>query len=149
MSSREDRGNGSPLFSFVRWIILLPCAIGGALLAGVILLMLSRIEIAGSGENALLDSLQARVLLIGASRALMGAAFVFIGMQIAPSYRRAVGNILAALGLLFTGYNGYRSDMCAERMEYLGELLRTCRNLLDGIVLRQRCVPFPFFIEFG
>ena len=49
--------------------------------------------------------------ILGVSNAVMGAAFVYVGAKIAPSNKRPVALILAAIGLISIGFALFPSVM--------------------------------------
>ncbi|MDQ1351919.1 MAG: hypothetical protein QG657_2225, partial [Acidobacteriota bacterium] len=82
----------------LRWIAFIPGAALGAWLAWIVLNILGRFSFSYAGVEP--DSFIAQLYFNTAGHAAMGAAFVYVGAKIVPSYQRAVAYVLAGLGLV-------------------------------------------------
>ena len=100
----------------LRWLAFLP----GSILASWIVYMIAKIlwgfEFAPNQSSFWLTMVDC------ASHYMMGFAFVYCGIKIAPSYKRHVAFFLATIGIMFTGgtlflslfgYGGYKTVLAA------------------------------------
>lgn len=95
-----ERTSKEKALSILRWIVMLPAAAGGSLLAYYIVDILNRLGMARYGDP---DSFMGKVFTQWASNLALGAAFVFIATYIAPSFKKQVAIFMAGLALLLSG----------------------------------------------
>ena len=85
----------------LRWIAFVPAAIAGALLASMLLALLSRVSMAFAGIAT--GSFFDQLFLTTTANVVLGLAFVVIGAKVAPGHRRVVVYVLAGLAVLACG----------------------------------------------
>ncbi len=98
----EKQKAKSKTLDILRWIVLLPGAAISSWLGWIILNILGRFSLGYVGVSP--HSLLGQFYYNTAGHAIMGAAFVYVGAKIAPSYRRIVAYVLAGLGLVLAGF---------------------------------------------
>src|SRR5712675_402792 len=81
---------------FLRWVALLPVAVGAAWAAWFAVKLLNRIGMAAMGLSPLYE----RAGIEALSGAAMGAAFVYAGAMIAPTHRKQAAYALGGVGLI-------------------------------------------------
>lgn len=86
----------------LRWVVFIPGAALGAWLAWILLNILGKFSLSYAGFDP--DSFIGQLYFNTAGHAAMGAAFVFIGAKIAPSYRKIIAYCLAGVGLVISGF---------------------------------------------
>ena len=84
----------------LRWIAALPASVLGCVIAYWIVVILNRITMARYVDP---DSFMGQVFVQWIGNAIMGAAFVYISVYIAPSYKKQTGIIMAGIALLLSG----------------------------------------------
>jgi hypothetical protein len=84
----------------LRWIAVLPGALAGAWLGWFFCSVANRLTLAFVGISP--DSFGGRVWVEAISSLVLGAAFVYAGSYIAPSYERRVAVNLARFGIIAT-----------------------------------------------
>ena len=95
----EHQSKSSPT---IRWVCLIPCACFAAWGAWFLVLIGNRLTVGSQGIDP--DSFLIRVFTEFMSHAVMGAAFVYAGAKVAPSYQKRVVYALTALGLVLAGF---------------------------------------------
>ena len=90
------------LANALRWIGVLPGTLLGGWLAWILVNGLNRSTFAWQGIDP--DSFFSRVFIEGVSHGALGAASVYVGARLAPSHKRVVVLILAALLLVGAGF---------------------------------------------
>ena len=96
----------------LRWIAFLPCALLASWIVWFIVVLLNRISMRMAGINP--DSFLFRVFIEYISDAVMGAAFVYTGTKIIPSYKRVISYILASIGMVLGGFLLFPSILIAD-----------------------------------
>lgn len=113
---------------YARWLLLAPAAIGGAYLAYFVSGILSRFFLIAAGFDK--DSFVSLVYLEAQSGMVLGAAFVYVGIRVAPTQKMATSIGLAVIGLLATGALAAIATM---DLNYL--TLWSCGWVVFGIVI--------------
>lgn len=94
--------NVAPLWQTVlRWIAVLPGAVAGMILAGIIFALINWLASSRYGDDTWFFYLWHN----GVRAAAEGGAFVWIGAYIAPQGEKVVGIVLAGLILLLSGWS--------------------------------------------
>lgn len=104
----------------LRWIAFIPGAALGAWLAWIVLNILGRFSFSYAGVEP--DSFIAQLYFNTAGHAAMGAAFVYVGAKIVPSYQRAVAYVLAGLGLVLGGFALFTAIMVGSGWAICGSV---------------------------
>ena len=86
----------------VRWLAFLPAAFLAAWLAWLVVMLGNRLTMGMQGADP--DSFLSHAFIEFISHASMGAAFVYTGAKVAPSYHKIVAYVLAAFGLVAAGF---------------------------------------------
>ena len=96
-------------FVILRWIALLPCAAIASLLGWYIANILGRIGISVVGLDS--KSFLAQLYFNTVGSGVMTIAFVYIGVAIAPFYRKNVAYILSVVWFLFSDFTLFTGIM--------------------------------------
>ena len=95
----------APLWMIVvRWIAMLPAAVGTAWLGSILIVLVNQWTMASYVDP---DSFLARVFIEFASNAALGGLAVYVACAIAPSYKGRVAAAMTALVLLFAAITVY------------------------------------------
>lgn len=99
-SNVNDQTEESKAINVLRWIVALPASILGGLVAYSIVVFLNRITMARYLDP---DSFMAEIFVQGIGNTIMGAAFVYIAIYTAPSYKKQTSIVMPGIALLITG----------------------------------------------
>ncbi len=92
----------SKAIDILRWVAFLPGAAVAAWLAWILINILGRFSLSYVGITS--DSIWGQFYFNTAGHSAMGAAFVYIGAKIVPSYRKVVAYVLAGAALVLGGF---------------------------------------------
>lgn len=114
-----ENNTSSPI-TILRWIAFLPVALGAAGLSWILINILGRFSLGYVGMH--LDSFLGQFYFNTAGHAAMGAVFVFVGANIAPSHRKIVAYCLAGIGLVVSGFMLFPAIMIENYWAIWGSL---------------------------
>lgn len=86
----------------LRWIAVLPAAILAAWLAWILVNILGRLSLGYAGVEP--DSFLGELYFNSTGHLAIGATFVYAAAKVAPLHRKVVAYVLAALGLVISGF---------------------------------------------
>ena len=92
MYERNVSRKPSQVVMVLRWIALLPASVGAAWAAWLVV---------NFGINP--GSFISKAFIVTVSHAVMGGAFVFVGVRLTPIHQRSVAFVLAGIGLVGIG----------------------------------------------
>ena|SRR5688500_10412832 len=92
----------STVWLVIRWICVLPGALIGGFLAGVLANILNKLSLAWVGFNP--EWFVSRLYTDAIANVLLGVAGIYVGAKIAPAYKSRVALALSALMLIAAGF---------------------------------------------
>jgi len=92
----------SSLLTAVRWIGVIPVAVVGGVLAGMIANVLNQVSFSWSGLNP--ESFISRIYTDGMANLVLGGVGIYLGARTAPAHKAKVALALSGLVLVVGGF---------------------------------------------
>lgn len=93
---------------FGRWLVLLPASLAGAWLAYFVITLINKVTAVAYLDP---DSFMMKAYLETSGHITLGAAFVYVGVYIAPAHKRATAYSMAGLSISFVSVLLYTALM--------------------------------------